>query len=136
MQEPHLIGEALFEALRHLRSQRDLRHEGDSPLALRQTVSDGLQVHLRLAAAGRSVKQPDARRCCGVVHRALELGKRALLVRSRQEGCVGCGHVWFEGRGLQRCQSFRDDFPYDGATVPLAGICCCHATVGACEFTQ
>ena len=48
--------EPRLEALDRLRRERDLRHEDDRALALFQRVGDGLQIDLRLAAAGDAVE--------------------------------------------------------------------------------
>ena len=49
--------EPRLEALDGLRRERDFRHEDNGALALLQGVGDGLQIDLRLAAAGDAVEQ-------------------------------------------------------------------------------
>ena len=50
-------GEARFEALDGLRCERDFRHEHDGGLPAVEHELDGLEVNLRLAAAGDAVEQ-------------------------------------------------------------------------------
>ena len=50
-------GEARLETLHRLRRQRNLRHQHNGPSPLKQGVGDGLQIDLRLAAAGHAVEE-------------------------------------------------------------------------------
>ena len=50
-----------LEPLDRLRGQRNLRHQDDAALAALQCVGQGLQIDLRLAAAGHPVQQERAR---------------------------------------------------------------------------